>query len=94
MARQAWSQEGLQPGHGTAGNITAHQIGIPSLQIGRARSVGGQDGIAKSGGKALDLGDNQLGDLTRIALHIAARDMRIGPQRQSSGRVGNKLLAC
>ena len=94
MGRQAWSQEGLQPGHGTARDITAHQIRIPSLQIGRARSTGGQDGIAKSGGKALDLGDNQLGDLTRIALHIAARDMRIGPQRLPSGGVGNKLLAC
>ena len=51
MGRQAWTQEGLQPSHGTAGDIATHQIGIPSLQIGRARSVGGQDGIAKSGAK-------------------------------------------
>ena len=51
MSRQARSQEGLQPGHGTARDITAHQVGVPPLQIGRARGVGGQDGIAKSGAK-------------------------------------------
>ena len=94
MGRQAWSQEGLQPGHGTAGDIAAHQVGIPSLQIGRARGVGSQDGIAKTGGKALDLCGNQLGDLARIALHIAARDMRIRPQGVPSGWVCHVLLAC
>ena len=93
MGRQAWPQEGLQPGHGTAGDIAAHQVGIPPLQIGRARSTGGQDGIATSGGKALDLGGNQLADLARIALHIAAGNVRIRPQCVPSGGVCHVLLA-
>ena len=94
MGRKAWPQESLQPSHGSAGNIAAHQVGIPPLQLGWASGVGSQDGIPKTGGKAFDLRSNQLGYLTRIALRIAARDVRISPQREPPGRVGHVLLAC
>ena len=94
MGRKAWPQQSLQPSHRAAGNIATDQVRVPPLQLGRASGVGSQDGIPKTRGKAFDLRSNQLGYLTRIALRIAARDVRISPQRKPSGRVSHVLLAC
>ena len=94
MGRKAWPQQSLQPSHRAAGNIATDQVRVPPFQLGWASGVGSQDGISKTGGETFDLCSNQLGYLTRIALRITARDVRISPQRKPPGRVGHVLLAC
>ena len=68
--------------HGSAGEIAAGEVGVPSFELRRGLGATGEYAVAEAGSKALDLGLDGLGSVERGAVG----DVAVAPGGVAAGR--------
>jgi hypothetical protein len=75
------AEEGLQEGHGSAGDVAADVVGVAMLNVGCVELAASEDAVTEAGGETLDLPLDRVG-------HIDGRasgDVAISPAGVEAG---------